>query len=289
MKGFPCELVWNYSFKFRLFYIMNVHAVKMWRNLKVLWSKTNRWHIALFIFAVAELNLIPGGQVGFQCNDPALSHPYTGDTVNWKWLMVTTIFLPLAVLLLVERKQCPEDTAKHQALFWYREYLFGFLLNLTIVQTLKLIVGSPRPHFFDTCGPQEATTCVESDYVPSYTCTKAHWLKQSNKSFPSGHTSLAIHAGVFIAYYLYKRGQSLPGRMTRTIQGVCIVAAIVCSVSRVWDRRHHWWDVLAGAVLAAPVLVYTIRTLCMNFACKQPDEQKDGETTDTHNGIVNKS
>ncbi|XP_038210943.1 putative phosphatidate phosphatase [Zerene cesonia] len=268
---------------------MNVHAVKMWKTLKLLWSKTNRWHRALFIFAVAELNLIPGGQVGFHCNDPALSHPYTGDTVNWKWLMATTIFIPFAVLLLVERKQCPGDTAKRQALVWYKEYLFGFLLNLTIVQTLKLIVGSPRPHFFDTCGPQEATTCVESDYVPSYTCTKAHWLKQSNKSFPSGHTSLAIHAGVFIAYYLYRRGESLPGRVIRVVQGVCVVGALVCGASRVWDRRHHWWDVLAGALLAAPVLLYTIRNLCKNFDCRQPkDEQTDGATF-THNGIVNTS
>ncbi|VVC99051.1 unnamed protein product, partial [Leptidea sinapis] len=66
-------------------------------KLKFLWFKTNRWHRVIFIFVIVHLQLLPGGQVGFQCNDPALSHPYTGDTVTWKWLMGVTILLPLLV------------------------------------------------------------------------------------------------------------------------------------------------------------------------------------------------
>ncbi|XP_045525409.1 phospholipid phosphatase 1-like isoform X3 [Pieris brassicae] len=167
-------------------------------TISKLLSKINRWYRAFFIFVVAQLNLVPGGQVGFQCNDPALSHPYTGDTVNWKWLIGITILLPLVVLLITERQQYNHEIAKKQAFCWCKEYLYGFLLNLTIVQAIKLIVGSPRPHFFETCEPNEALTCKESEYVSSYTCTTAHWLQQSNKSFPSGHTSLAVYAAVFI-------------------------------------------------------------------------------------------
>lgn len=44
------------------------------------------------------MKVLPGGQLGFVCNDPALSHPYTGDTVNWKWLIGITLFLPFVVV-----------------------------------------------------------------------------------------------------------------------------------------------------------------------------------------------
>ncbi|XP_047516661.1 phospholipid phosphatase homolog 1.2 homolog isoform X1 [Pieris napi] len=250
---------------------------KVFKISKLLWSKINRWHRAFFIFFVAELNLVPGGQVGFQCNDPALSHPYTGDTVNWKWLFGTTILLPLVVLLITERQQCNHEIAKKQAFCWFKEYLYGFLLNLTIVQALKLIVGSPRPHFFETCEPNEALTCEESEYVSSYTCTTANWLKQSNKSFPSGHTSLAVHAAVFITYYLYRRGRKLNSKIVSTVQIVSLSSAALCSLSRIWDRRHHWWDVIAGAVIALLLLVYTISTLCNNFNCSSPKSQVNKE------------
>lgn len=64
-------------------------------------------------------------------------------------------------MLIIERKYHSDKIvkSKEQALCWYKEYLFGLLINLTIVQLLKTIVGSPRPHFFDTCDPKEAKTC----------------------------------------------------------------------------------------------------------------------------------
>lgn len=213
--------------------------------------------------------MFPGGQLGFTCNDPALSYPFTGDTINFKLLLVTTLLLPLAIMLLVERKYNSDKLIKpkEQALCWYKEYLYGVLVNLLIVQTLKLIVGSPRPHFFDTCAPKEASTCQGTEYISSYTCTKAHWLSQSDKSFPSGHTSLAVHTGIFLAYYLYRRTSAPTPKSIVSVQVVCVSIAVLCGVSRMTDHRHHWWDVLAGALIAAPVLVYTISSLCGNFEC----------------------
>ncbi|CAH0695670.1 unnamed protein product [Spodoptera exigua] len=251
-------------------------------KVKLFWSKTNRWHRGLFVLLLVELRVFPGGQLGFLCNDPALSHPFNGDTISWKWLLATSIFLPLIVMLIVERKYHNEKPSQSKlAVDWFKEYLYGLLLNLLIVETLKVIVGSPRPHFFDTCSPNEAQTCKESEYVPSYTCTKAHWLSQSDKSFPSGHTSLAVHAGVFLAYYLHRRTSATFKVMV--LQVVFVTTALVCSVSRMTDHRHHWWDVLAGALIAAPVLIYTIRYLCNNFECTS-----DGTTTENPISIETK-
>nr|XP_026493668.1 putative phosphatidate phosphatase [Vanessa tameamea] len=247
----------------------------MKNKLKLLWSKTNRWHQVIFIFLLLESKLFPGGKVGFQCNDPALSHPYTGDTVNWTWLIGITVFLPLVVMLIVEKQKDKTDAAKQKTLIWYKEYLYGFLINLTFVQCLKFIVGSPRPHFFDTCSPKEETTCEASEYVSSYTCTKAHWLNQSDRSFPSGHTSLAFHAGIFIIYYLYRRASNV--RPTHAVQLLCAAAMVFCAVSRMTDHRHHWWDVLAGVVISIPILLYTISRLCKNFECLIPKENVENQ------------
>lgn len=66
-------------------------------------------------------------------------------------------------LLITEKIYSKDEVARRsreQALCWYKEYLFGVLINLTIVQTLKVMVGAPRPHFFDTCSPKEALTCT---------------------------------------------------------------------------------------------------------------------------------
>ncbi|XP_041984696.1 phospholipid phosphatase 1-like [Aricia agestis] len=241
-------------------------------RIKTIWAKTNRWHRTLLLFFIVESRLLPGGQVGFECNDPALSYPFTGDTINFKWLFVVTIFLPLIMILLVERQKDRSESNREQALQWYREYLFGLLINVTVVQMLKLIVGSPRPHFFETCQPQEALTCKDSEYVPSYTCTQAHWLKQSDKSFPSGHTSLAVHCALFVAYYLHHRATA--ARWVTYTQVSSVLAAAVCGVSRMTDHRHHWWDVLAGVVLSLPILGYTMFYGCSNFKCQIRKEEK---------------
>lgn len=76
------------------------------------WRTTNNYKtyiemvLVLFIFLIVEFRWIPGGQVGFHCNDPALSYPFTGDTINMKWLFGTTLVLPL-VMVSLKTAYCP--------------------------------------------------------------------------------------------------------------------------------------------------------------------------------------
>ncbi|XP_032520002.2 putative phosphatidate phosphatase [Danaus plexippus] len=244
----------------------------MLNKFKYFWGKTNRWHRVFLIFLIVELRIFPGGKYGFKCNDPALSHTFTGDTVSWKLLLLITLTLPLIVMFIVEKTQENSESAKQQALYWYKEYLFGFLLNLTSVQFIKFLVGSPRPHFFDTCRPVEAETCTESQYIYSYQCTNPAWINQSDTSFPSGHSSLAFHSALFIVYYLYQRKTLC--KNTLVTQSLCVLLSGYCAVSRLSDHRHHWWDVVAGFVIAIVVLIYTIFHLCGNFKCVMSNKKQ---------------
>jgi hypothetical protein len=41
----------------------------------------------------------------------------------------------------------------------YRDYIYGAIVNLTVLEVIKCIIGSPRPTFFDLCEPDKAKTC----------------------------------------------------------------------------------------------------------------------------------
>jgi phosphatidate phosphatase len=41
--------------------------------------------------------------------------------------------------------------------------------------------------------------------------------------------------------------------LRHVIQIGCLMFAMVVSVSRMWDNKHHWSDVVAGAALGATV------------------------------------
>lgn len=46
---------------------------------------------------------------------------------------------------------------------------------------------------------------------------------------------------------------------------LCLLWGVIVSLSRISDRRHHWWDVLAGSILGVATATYTAMTLCKRF------------------------
>lgn len=259
-----------------------VRTLKMLDIIKKFYSGTNRWHRILLVFLGLHSGLIPTRHLGFYCNDPKLSHPYTGDTVSWKLLLLYTAFQPLVLMLVFERLYHPVAVngmkIKNYFLKWYKEYLYSVLTNMNIVQMLKICVGEPRPHFFDTCRPEEAAICEESEYITTYTCTRTNWLTDSVKSFPSGHSALGIHCGMFVAWYLHTRIRKATDKARRVVyitQAACLFVSIFCAVSRIYDNRHHWWDVLVGAGIGISIIWYTVKIPCDNFNC--PKLMKNNE------------
>lgn len=50
-----------------------------------------------------------------------------------------------------------------------------------------------------------------------------------------------------------------------TVQSLLILWALFCSVSRITDNRHHWWDVLAGALFGILVASATVNISIENI------------------------
>ncbi|XP_026327070.1 putative phosphatidate phosphatase [Hyposmocoma kahamanoa] len=211
--------------------------------------------------------------------------------------MVTVLLAPVFVILITEL--IFSDSAHPRSRFYQagkttgwlcRSYGYGFVFNLVIVEVMKGITGSPRPTFFYICEPRiNGRFCNGTDFVPNFECTNKQfstWYQtDSYHSFPSGHTSFAVYCGFFCAWYLQKRAFNWRSRtifLVPLLQMVLLTYSAYCSLSRITDHRHHWWDVAVGAFIGIICVLYTVLVLCKNFAFnKSNDISSEGPQTKT--------
>ncbi|CAH0401117.1 unnamed protein product [Chilo suppressalis] len=237
--------------------------------------------IVLVLIGLFELGVIPCYRAGFFCNDPSLSFPYRGDTVSTVVLVVTIFLAPLIVILITELIFHDQEysfrdmtiASTKQTLRVYRNYVYGLIFNFAVIEVMKGITGSPRPTFFDLCEPDTGKTCNGSEFVSDFECTSTRfskWMqKDSYHSFPSGHTSLSVHCGLFIAWYLQKRAFDWRFRtvfVVPMLQLVCMGFMATSSLSRITDHRHHWWDVAVGFVIGVITFSYAAIVLSKDGA-----------------------
>ncbi|XP_075981390.1 phospholipid phosphatase 2-like isoform X2 [Anticarsia gemmatalis] len=254
--------------------------------------------IFLTLVGLFELGVIPNHKGGFYCNDPALSHPFTGDTVATEVLISTILIFPILIFLSTEYLFVHSDFLGQTRLrqtfmnscYLLRTYIYGLAFNLAIVEVMKGIMGSPRPTFFALCEPDTAKTCNGSEYVTDYACTPnqyGSWYQMdSYRSFPSGHSSMSVYCGFFIAWYLQRRAFDWQHRtifVVPILQMLCVSYAAICSLTRITDHRHHWWDVLVGTLIGLATVYYAV-LLSRNFSSdnsKSSNDQKSEQSQHT--------
>ncbi|XP_076161974.1 phospholipid phosphatase 1 isoform X2 [Ptiloglossa arizonensis] len=235
-------------------------------------------HNVIVLLTVLEFGTIPQQRIGFYCNDPKISFKFLGDTISITLLITGCLLTPIIVMWITEYMCHPADsydTASgsagsriKQVWLWYGHYLIGIFTLTFICNVMKTLIGEPRPHFLDTCRPREAHNCT-NEYVETYTCTNtddSDWfISDSSKSFPSGHSALSVYTTIFIVWYLQNR---LPNRtflLKPWLQCLMCLWAVICSLTRIGDNRHHWWDVLAGIILGFVFSVLTVTVSCCTF------------------------
>ncbi|XP_014233305.1 phospholipid phosphatase 1-like isoform X2 [Trichogramma pretiosum] len=260
------------------------------------WRFSANFVIAILVsilMLLGELGYIPNQQVGFWCNDPKIQFAFTGDSVSTVALILVTIVVPAVVIYATEwscyspesyksldcslstsssssnSQQSPSSRGR-QFWQWYGYYTLGWWYLLFVVEIVKVVVGEPRPHFIDSCRPQGIDNCT-NEYRRLYTCTNTElswfYVNDSDKSFPSGHSALAIFQATFLIWYLQAR---IPERLVLILvkpwlQCLALLWGLGCSMSRITDNRHHWWDVLAGACLGLGFAVFVVRICCRSF------------------------
>lgn len=239
------------------------------------------WILALLLLCVASIRgaFLPSKLPGFRCDDPDIRHPFRGDTVTLGQILLLVVVVPGPLLALVEwwANPCgPRDWGVVRSAF--RHYVIGLELVSVSVEVVKSLVTQPRPHFLDSCRPDWDRLDCSRGLVTQYECTnkESRILVDMHKSFPSGHAALGFYLFTFVAIYSRFRLSSTSSHRSRAWNGVLsaclLLLACLNAASRVYDRRHHAVDVLAGSLFGLLGGLAAARWLVSN--CRQRQETK---------------
>lgn len=214
---------------------------------------------------------------GFFCDDVTIRYPYQDDTVkDWLLIVFSVVITPLlfAVIESVTSWQAARHfslprirLAASSSITLFGYFWFGLMTTLIVTEVGKLSIGRLRPHFIDVCRPEFGanSTCsfdVGLTYIEDYSCSKEgnpRLLYDARKSFPSGHSSLAAYAAVYLGYYFHRRLSSQSTLLLKLVlQMVLCCLALFTALSRVTDNKHHWSDVTVGALIGVLVGAWMI-------------------------------
>ena len=179
------------------------------------------------------------------------------------------------------------SNAKVRHLVWALALTLDLIAACLVVgamtETAKSALGRLRPDFLARCRLD----------MGSGRCTNPHRhvVSQGRRSFPSGHTSQSFVVSTYLTLYLlwvryFRRegnagsdesrsrvsssskgvGASLVGELKESLYLLLLllptVLACVVAGSRLLDNRHHYSDVLCGAMLGSFIaLLFFVRTV----------------------------
>lgn len=159
-------------------------------------------------------------------------------------------------------KICAKKSWKTVAYLSHR-YFVDMLLMHIVVGAAKFFTGAHRPHFFETCQPDKMFNCTQGTFVADFTCTntEVRWfhLDDASMSFFSGHAATCVFSCFVIIWYIEMRMKNQSVFLVPFIQAFLVCLSYYGSISRVFDHRHHWWDVLTGAIVGLTTFYHMVR------------------------------
>lgn len=122
-------------------------------------------------------------------------------------------------------------------------YYFAIGLGVLISSAIKKLAGRPRPDTLAQCGG-------DGSYRKCSEVLEGWALIDQFQSYPSGHSSNSMAAGMFLTMILTTALPSL-SMASVALKLLPFLASIFIGVSRILDRAHHVDDVLAGWLIGA--------------------------------------
>ncbi|XP_055345757.1 phospholipid phosphatase 2-like [Paramacrobiotus metropolitanus] len=255
-----------------------------WRSIVSLRNAIELGSIIAACVPFIVVRYMGGYKRGFFCNDPDIQLPYKDDTVPFSILAMTGVLVPVLVVFCGEffrftlSKSPYNDYETRYELLGLKIppflssairinalYAYGALICVSITDITKYAVGRLRPHFISVCDPDFSRiigypgncTYVEEPYCRAASSTDPVIISRfadSRLSFLSGHSSFSFYCAFFVIFYLETRLKWMSMRFFKAfLQFAVFLAALLCSMSRVSDNKHHPTDVMAGSALGIVV------------------------------------
>ncbi|KAI5173125.1 diacylglycerol diphosphate phosphatase / phosphatidate phosphatase [Nematocida sp. LUAm3] len=149
----------------------------------------------------------------------------------WIVVLCAVFVVPLCILVIQMNTRKDRDIIRSITIAY-----FGMSISNFIVNSLKYLVGKERPDYLSR--------------IKKYNVGRRYL--EARRSFPSGHSAVAVSCAIFIAYEAssaMKRSKNHPvKRVILMVFGVVlpIILAVFVAVSRIIDGRHDIIDVTGG-------------------------------------------
>lgn len=262
------------------------------------------------IFGLIYL-FIPPNQRGFFCDDTSIQYPFRPDTIPMWLLAIYGGVVPIIIFCIVElwvtrpfncRRGSGEEAVKQRRIDYFKTIfhtVFLFVLGITvcflITEVGKRTIGRLRPYYLTVCNPiwtninctRTVPTASGSVVIPQYitdhhcntTATDVE-LREAKLSFPSGHSSYATYAFIFLFVYFEARLVCPNIQFLKPfLQCLCVATAFFTCLSRVTDYKHHATDVIGGSLIGFCIAIFTavrVGTYLWKFSvyCETEEETK---------------
>lgn len=176
-----------------------------------------------------------------------INQPRHSDTISY-WIIFTGEFFVIPFLMFLMVLFVFPDFSKNRILC---AYFCSIGINFVVSNGLKRFVARPRPDTIAVCGG-------DGSYQRCKQVLSGLELTHQFFSFPSAHASESMAALCFFSMFLSDvwTSKSLIMLVFRLFP-ICL--SLLIGASRIWDRRHHADDVVAGLLIGAVSAVFVYR------------------------------